>query len=530
MKPTGLFLLLMVICLTFVQPVQAELVSAEDAPEPAALVGTPVLVEPHKNQKTIDRPAFIWAEVPGATKYTLEIKRVADNVVAHKATYASSVRCSDGFCTVILNTALPLTDYKWHVLAYDVVGKGDWSLYYTFTTWQTTLPQAALRSPGVDAVVYGGRPTFKWYPTTGADSYYLQLVDAAHNEIGFWTASSSVCGTYCEFRIPVNLNSNYGDYSWRVQALDTADMVVGSWSNWRDFTYTRIMKSDQIGPANGATTGDHQPTFEFSAVEGATFYVLEVLDAASDHLYYRGKILAGTICGADECSVTIDNMLAGGEYKWHVRGLNGTNFGYWSPWWTFTMSGSTATYTNDFTANPTDWIDPDSRWEWDTAEYYMGFPSAVCWHHCATTYYPQNYTNATFTIRLSSNGGDADDGYKIMWRALYGTGGDLIQAYELEVTQEGSDMLATIRRYYEGTVYNLGSQAISSQSITNPHTVVITLNENAFTLSYNGFGMGTFDVMREDYYYGVFSIDVTSPPGGTHSVMIDEVSIDVPGT
>ncbi|NSW53472.1 MAG: hypothetical protein HPY85_13285 [Anaerolineae bacterium] len=531
MKRLGMLFVLavLVLLLALPQPVAAGVAADEQAPDDAAVVGTPVLVEPHKNQKTAVRPTFVWETVPGGTKYTLEIKKVSDNSVAFKATYAAAVRCTADLCTVALNTDLPVGDYKWHVVAYDAVGKGAWSIYHTFSAWDTTLAQVSLRSPGANALVYGGRPTFKWY-SNGAGNYYLQLRSAAGEELGFWSTSSEVCVTYCEFRIPLNLNSNYGDYQWRVQGYDTIGEGVGPWSSWRTFSYTRIARPTRISLADGSTTGAHQPTFEFGAVDGAIYYLFEIFDADTDDLYYQKKALAADICPGVTCELPIDSMLPGGNYKWHVRGQNGTNFGYWTGWWTFTISGSTAKYTTTFGSDPTDWADPDNRWAWDGISYYQGQPSAVCWHFCALTYYPQNYTDATLIITLRSTGTDADDGYKILWRALYDASGDLLQAYELSVTQSGADMVASIKRYDNGTTYTLGSTTIPSQSISNFHTVEIRLDHHAFQLLYNGSDMGTYNVMLDSYYYGTFAVDVTSPPGGVHRVEIDTVDIEVPGS
>lgn len=303
--------------------------------------GIPVHLTPEKYSITLDStPQFSWQEASDADKYTIEIKKVSDNSQVSINTYDASARCSGGVCTI--PSPLTLTngiEYKWHVVAYNGTTKGTWSSWWVFKVGANTLTPASLRSPGVDAAVYGGRPTFKWYEVSGATSYYVQMLEADQTTIiGTWDMDDA-CGTYCEFRLPVsyNLDDQYGTYTWRIQAKNYDTGQMSGWSTKRQFVYTQIARPANLSPTDGASTIVNTPTFTWTEREGATKYIFNLRDGVTvaDVLYV---VVDATACTGGVCSYTVTSPLAADYYIWHVRGKNGTNYSMWTSYWGLTIN------------------------------------------------------------------------------------------------------------------------------------------------------------------------------------------------
>ncbi|HET60554.1 MAG TPA: lamin tail domain-containing protein [Chloroflexi bacterium] len=314
---------------TVLMPANAHIVSVIYAEMPPA----PVLVTPvDKARSEAARPSFTWQVVSGAEKYTWEIKRIDDNTTVQRATYDAAVRCDAFTCEIPAPDDLPLGEYKWHVAAYveDIIGH--WSVYHQL---HIIPPAPRLRSPGVDAVVYGGRPTFKWYPVADAQRYQVEVFNPDASQLGRWNVGTT-CDVFCEFRLPFDLEMNYGDYTWQVNVMKW-DMV-SDWSAPRIFSYTRLARNTQLAPESGSTFAAQPVTFRWTAVTGAIYYQFQIENMAGVKLHAQ-LYSAAAHCNAGECEISVNDpkLTGGSEYRWHVRGKNGRNFAQWTPWWTFTL-------------------------------------------------------------------------------------------------------------------------------------------------------------------------------------------------
>ncbi|NSW54032.1 MAG: VCBS repeat-containing protein [Anaerolineae bacterium] len=295
----------------------------------------PVLLSPAQSTAATDPlVTFQWNSVAEAELYTLEVKKVSDNSVVYKARFAHAVRCSGDTCSVTLAEALPRGLYKWHVVAWHACGeRGIFSAWNTFTR---RLPTPVLRSPGDAAVVYGGRPTFKWYPVSEATEYVLELLDGLDQQVGVWSVENGACGTYCEFRLPsaYDLAADYGSYQWRVRARADAD--AGDWSAPFAFTYQQLARTAQVSPADGFATSDPTPAFSWTDVTGATQYLFQLRDDSNAVVLER-LVSDATYCDGSTCTWDLDQPLVAGNYQWHVRAKNGRNFGRWTAYRTITI-------------------------------------------------------------------------------------------------------------------------------------------------------------------------------------------------
>lgn len=281
--------------------------------------------------------AYSWEEVFGADRYTLEIRKVSDNSIVHSSRYNASAKCDDSYCSVTVPGTLEYEDYKWRVKTWVGTSSSEWSNYHTFAT---TLAQVDLRSPGVNATVYGGRPTFIWYQVEDALSYIIEFYDATTGSdvlIETWQ-KNPVCDPYCTYRIPrdMDLGANYGEYKWRIFAKNSG--MLGEWSEMRTFTYSRLNRTVQVSPANGFSTSDTTPEFQWEEITGATMYLFQV--RLPDDTFVGNFLVSDTTYCVDggSCTWELSSALPPGEYKWHVRAKNGRNFGRWTAYRTFTIN------------------------------------------------------------------------------------------------------------------------------------------------------------------------------------------------
>ena len=298
-----------------------------------AAPGTPTHLEPTDGALVGQiRPTFRWEAVDGADRYTFEISRVDNSASVIKQDYMAADICVAGECS--LTSPVNLTNgvnYKWHVQALNGSISGSWSGWWTFTIPINDLTAVQLRSPGVDALVYGGRPTFKWYPQSAATVYDVEMFDSAMVSMDVWNKGVAACdpGPFCEHRIPTDLQSNYGDYHWRVRARNTVTGEVGDWSVTRKFTYTQLERTWQISPPDGFTTSDTTPTLQWAPITGATMYLMQ-FRLPDDTSVFNVLVPHATYCDETACTWDVNPALAIGEYKWHVRAKNGRNFGRWT--------------------------------------------------------------------------------------------------------------------------------------------------------------------------------------------------------
>jgi hypothetical protein len=136
----------------------------------------------------------------------------------------------------------------------------------------------------------------------------------------------------------MDLGSAYGDYDWRVRTVSNG--IEGPWSETRMFTYTPLERTWQISPADGFTTSDTTPTFEWGEITGATMYLFQ-LRLPDDTLVRNILVSDATYCtDGGSCVWTIDDGILepGVTYKWHVRAKNGRNFGRWTAYRTIVIT------------------------------------------------------------------------------------------------------------------------------------------------------------------------------------------------
>lgn len=476
--------------------------AAVAAQQPALGVDTPpTLYYPENNSKTLDTtPLFSWDYATGATKYTVELLRRSDNAVIFKNTYLASTRCA-GVCQIPSPFPLPVGEYKWHVVGYEGTHKGAWSNYFNVTIGANTLSAPSLRSPGIDADVYGGRPTFKWYPVGGAVNYYVQVIDQWATEVGTYTANVT-CGTYCEFRLPPDLGNMYGPYEWRVQALGSGTDMSG-WSTQRTFYYTQLARPAQYTPVDGSTTSDQSPLFEWEDVTGATFYLLQIR-TMTDTMVVEKLWTQADSCGL-WCSRDLESMLQPGTYQWHVRAKNGRNFSQWTAYRTFTVTGSTDDYET-FSAEPAHWEDPLNCWV-PTTGYFTSTG-------CGYTNWDTPVVNGVLIFNARLQNAESYDGMEIIWRADINSSGAIQDHYLFSLSNIASGAEIVGGRYVNGIFTQMASTVELGLDLTQWHTFNLTVQGDGYYLVIDGTPVLNFhhyNIKRLDGYFAINEYDTYTP-------------------
>jgi hypothetical protein len=205
---------------------------------------------------------------------------------------------------------------------------------------QLNLATPRLRSPGVDATVWGGRPTLRWFPVDDATVYDVELYGLSGELLGSWNKGVGACdpGPFCDHRIPFDLQSAYGTYSWRVRARNTTLQITSEWSTIRYFTYTQLARTALISPASGTSLNYGYPELNWTDITGATKYLVQFRLPDDTFLFNVLVDDAGNCAEGGNCAWTLDRELLPGEYKWHVRAKNGRNFGRWTAYWNLTIT------------------------------------------------------------------------------------------------------------------------------------------------------------------------------------------------
>jgi len=249
---------------------------------------------------------FDWDDIPGATKYWIEISLDADfdplvfSTRTSQSFYAYTSALVDG------------QQYYWRIQPrYGLTWSGEWSPVLTFFS---RYPPAApvLSAPANKTHINAYEVTLEWLAADRAETYLLQV---ATNSMFIGKTKYTVPATELQ-HILIKLPE--GKYYWRVRGLREIDGVVvkGPWSAvW-------IFKVDRTAPAvpllrrpkDGAVEAAI-PLFTWYAATGAKTYIFE----------YRLKE------SSDPWQATIDPLttisyqppvMTEGVYEWRVRALD----------------------------------------------------------------------------------------------------------------------------------------------------------------------------------------------------------------
>jgi hypothetical protein len=126
-----------------------------------------------------------------------------------------------------------------------------------------------------------------------------------------------------------------GFYRWNVEAQNA---VGQTWGSAKTFTILRPPAPTLISP-NGSASAT--PTFQWTAVSGATSYLLLVgkkLEDGTTTGVITTTVSAASVCSGSTCSYAPGTILSNGSsYTWQVGPMNAGGAGVYSAIWEFTV-------------------------------------------------------------------------------------------------------------------------------------------------------------------------------------------------
>jgi photosystem II stability/assembly factor-like uncharacterized protein len=178
-----------------------------------------------------------------------------------------------------------------------------------------------------------------WSTLEGATTYEWQCDFSP----GFLSATTALSGTTSGSSVRLPSLEPATTYTWRVRA--TAP-VLSPWSAEQTFTTSLdteavILKTES--PSAGANEVPLKPTFQWTAINGASAYELVV--STSENFEKPSITRIGTYAiptNAWQCDVSLDYLTT---YYWHIRAISQSTTGSWSATgiFTTTMPGMTET-------------------------------------------------------------------------------------------------------------------------------------------------------------------------------------------
>ena len=206
----------------------------------------------------------------------------------------------------------------------------------SFSIPAVALPeQATLVSP--EGSLGRTNPTYTWNDVSGSIWYYL-WVDGPP---AMFTRNGTLQRMRSAMAVLVQIANATpslaaGTYTWKVQTWNEAGF--GPWSSGMNFSMSALGAATLVSPSGGIT--DSTPTYTWNAVDGATFYYLQVDKAPGPviQVWYEASVVCnGGICSAKPTTP----VLSAGAHAWSVQTWNSAGYGPWSAVMNFSLPGVT---------------------------------------------------------------------------------------------------------------------------------------------------------------------------------------------
>jgi hypothetical protein len=285
----------------------------------------PTLVSPAGGVLT-NRPTFDWADVSGATSYTLQVSAV------------------NTFTSFVLNTSAASSTYTpvadlpasktlyWRVLSNGANGPSLPSASLSITT--VTSPSVPVLSAPLDNLLIANTllPKLDWDNSTVAvgmtfDHYQLQA--ASDTDFSSVVLDQNVSGiNSSEFTLVTPLLPNT-KYYWHVRSYNS----LGRFSGWSLVRSLRIavITPTLSTPTDILTTADLTPAFDWDDMAGATYYSIQISTTNT-----FTTTLVNTTAPASTFTPTVD-LPANTALYWRVLAQGPNGPGNWSAYNTFIM-------------------------------------------------------------------------------------------------------------------------------------------------------------------------------------------------
>jgi RHS repeat-associated protein len=254
---------------------------------------------------------YTWVEASGASEYLIAVD-TAWGEIRFRYSSRSGAVCGGGTCSATPWQTLELGQYVWYVESSYPDGRSEWSGGLAFSV---ALQPPTLLSPA--GATSEPRPPFVWQPVPDA-THYMLAIDTIEGQLvqRKWLHTSEVCaGSSCSYTrssaLPI------GRYLWYVLGWNSGG--DGPWSAGMRLDITPLPAPTPNVPAGYQST--LQPTYVWSAIPGASSYLLLVDDATPAPLVRRW-LTAAEACSGASCAFTPSVVLGAGAHTWYVQAAN----------------------------------------------------------------------------------------------------------------------------------------------------------------------------------------------------------------
>jgi subtilisin family serine protease len=193
-------------------------------------------------------------------------------------------------------------------------------------------------------------PTFDWNDASGATSYTIQIDNTSNFSSPEYTNSPTV-STYTPAA-----NLAVGTWYWRVLATNTYGSSAYT-TGWSVILGNAPAAPTLLLPANGSSTTDQTPTFDWSDASGATSYTIQV-DNNSDFSTPEATNSPTT------STYTPGANLAYGTYYWRVLATNAFGSSAYTASWSVIIGTVPAAPTLLLPANASSTSDLTPTFDW----------------------------------------------------------------------------------------------------------------------------------------------------------------------
>ncbi len=301
-------------------------------------------------------PTFEWTAVAGATSYQMALYDGTDMAYEFLQTTAgTSFTPAQGLD--------PAHAWRWKVRART---GGAWGPFGAFVSFTVTVPigtptdtPVATSTPGSGppqqiapiGSTSDNPPSFEWTAVTGATSYQMALYDATDKAYEFLQITSGTMFTPLQGLDPAHswrwkararTASGWGAFGAFVNfniAEPTATATASGTPDTPSPTPTPVPPTPTVTPGGPpqqiapiGSTSDNPPTFEWTAVAGATSYQLALYDG-TDMAYEFLEITSDTMF------TPIQALDPGHAWRWKVRARTGSGWGPFGKFVGFDITG-----------------------------------------------------------------------------------------------------------------------------------------------------------------------------------------------
>lgn len=219
-----------------------------------------------------------------------------------------------------------------------------------------------LISPPNNSLNQSLTPTMIW-SNTGGDYYRIQI--STNPTFNVITDSATIITT--QYIVPAGKLQPALTYFWRVNA--TNSVGTSGWSStWNFATYTGPPAPVLISPPNGAISVPLTPTFDWSDVSTALYYLIQI---STDSLF--NTITDSVTLTNSQYLIQAGKLNSGVSYFWRVKAFNNNGGGPWTAVWKFTTVSVPPAPVLVYPTNGMVGVSPTPTLDWETITIALNY-------------------------------------------------------------------------------------------------------------------------------------------------------------